>query len=157
VGASAGVYGLIAAFASMFPDRILSILVFFVFPVHMRAKYLLLLACLSTLIGIAFPLDNVAHLAHLGGILTGMAYVKHGLDWQWPRWRLKPRRSIPRLVRAGGTKSNGWSPEEDLSPGEYLSQEVDPILEKISAHGIQSLTEKERKTLERARDRMGKR
>jgi hypothetical protein len=34
---------------------------------------------------------------------------------------------------------------------------VDPILEKISAHGIQSLTERERKILEKARARMTKR
>jgi hypothetical protein len=34
---------------------------------------------------------------------------------------------------------------------------VDPILEKISAHGIHSLTDQERKILEAARDKMAKR
>jgi hypothetical protein len=34
---------------------------------------------------------------------------------------------------------------------------VDPILDKISAHGIQSLTERERKILEAARSKMAKR
>jgi hypothetical protein len=38
-----------------------------------------------------------------------------------------------------------------------MSQEVDPILEKISAHGIQSLTERERQILQSARDKMSKR
>jgi len=47
--------------------------------------------------------------------------------------------------------------EEDLPPDEFLSKEVDPILDKISAQGIQSLTERERKILETARNKMGKR
>jgi hypothetical protein len=34
---------------------------------------------------------------------------------------------------------------------------VDPILDKISQHGIQSLTERERKILEAARNKMAKR
>jgi hypothetical protein len=34
---------------------------------------------------------------------------------------------------------------------------VDPILEKISAHGIQSLTAREREILEKARSKMAKR
>ncbi|MDB4310695.1 hypothetical protein N9956_04675 [Akkermansiaceae bacterium] len=40
--------------------------------------------------------------------------------------------------------------ERSLSPIEQ-SKEVDRILEKISAHGIQSLTDKERETLDKAR------
>ncbi len=44
--------------------------------------------------------------------------------------------------------------EEDLPPEEFLSQEVDPILDKISAQGIQSLTERERRILETAREKM---
>jgi hypothetical protein len=35
-----------------------------------------------------------------------------------------------------------------------MTREVDPILDKISAHGINSLTDKERKILEMARQRM---
>jgi hypothetical protein len=37
-----------------------------------------------------------------------------------------------------------------------MSREVDPILDKISQHGIQSLTDQERRILESARDRMAK-
>jgi hypothetical protein len=40
---------------------------------------------------------------------------------------------------------------------DFLTKEVDPILDKISAHGIQSLTERERRILEAARERMGRR
>ena len=45
----------------------------------------------------------------------------------------------------------------ELTEEEFISREVDPILEKISAHGIHSLTEKERKILESARSRLSHR
>ncbi|MEW6160504.1 MAG: DUF6576 domain-containing protein [Verrucomicrobiota bacterium] len=45
----------------------------------------------------------------------------------------------------------------DLPSDEFISREVDPILDKISAHGIHSLTERERKILEAARAKMAKR
>ena len=41
VGASAGLFGLIAAFATMFPERNLTVLLFFVLPVTVSAKVLL--------------------------------------------------------------------------------------------------------------------
>jgi hypothetical protein len=46
---------------------------------------------------------------------------------------------------------------EPLSTEEFLSREVDPILDKISQHGIHSLTERERRILDAARKKMGKR
>jgi hypothetical protein len=45
----------------------------------------------------------------------------------------------------------------EVSPEEFMAREVDPILEKIAAHGIQSLTAREKETLERARSKMTKR
>jgi hypothetical protein len=44
-----------------------------------------------------------------------------------------------------------------LPPAEFISREVDPILEKISAQGIHSLTDRERQILEAARSRMARR
>jgi hypothetical protein len=52
---------------------------------------------------------------------------------------------------------NAGKPVEDLPPAEFISREVDPILEKISAQGIHSLTERERQILEAARNKMAKR
>ena len=43
---------------------------------------------------------------------------------------------------------------DDRSKAEFLSQEVDPILDKISAQGIQSLTEREKRVLEAAKRKM---
>jgi hypothetical protein len=53
-------------------------------------------------------------------------------------------------------KHNRRSVAEE-SDASFISEQVDPILDKISAHGIHSLTEEERRTLERARSRMAKR
>jgi len=43
---------------------------------------------------------------------------------------------------------------EELPPEEFLSREVDPILDKISKSGIGSLTASERRQLDRARNRL---
>jgi hypothetical protein len=48
------------------------------------------------------------------------------------------------------------SPGDARSTPDFIREEVDPILEKISAHGIQSLTERERRILEQARARIEK-
>ena len=44
-----------------------------------------------------------------------------------------------------------------MTRDEFISQEVDPILDKISAHGIHSLTPRERQILEAARNKMDRR
>ena len=81
VGASAGGFGLVAAFAAIYPDRPLMMLLFFVVPMKMRAKSLLVfclaLSAAGIVYGAAFPDSllggRIAHAAHLGGILTGLA------------------------------------------------------------------------------------
>ena len=162
VGASAGILGVVAAFAMLFPERTLTLLVAFVIPVNLRAKYLLALSLVMAGLGIAFPESDfaggVAHAAHLGGILTGLAFVRFGADSAGISWR--PLGSSPPEKPAFPTP--GWArikrePAGVTRPEEFISKEVDPILDKISAHGIQSLTEQERKTLEAARGKMGKR
>ncbi len=74
VGASGAVYGLLAAFAYLFPNTQLMLLFP---PIPVKAKWLVLF-----LVGIALynsiqsqPGDNIAHLAHLGGALVGFIIV----------------------------------------------------------------------------------
>ena len=78
VGASGAVYGLLAAFAYLFPNTQLMLLFP---PIPVKAKWLVLF-----LVGIALfnsvrsqPGDNIAHLAHLGGAVVGFIIV---LIWQ---------------------------------------------------------------------------
>jgi membrane associated rhomboid family serine protease len=76
VGASAGGAGLIAAFATLFPERTLTVLLFFVIPIDMKAKVLLLIIGGFAVYGITFPRGPIAHAAHLGGMLAGIAYIR---------------------------------------------------------------------------------
>jgi membrane associated rhomboid family serine protease len=167
VGASAGICGLVAAFALLFPDS--TIYVFFVLPV--RAKYFLPAVIAFSVVFLFLPPESgsrgvrIAHGAHLGGTLLGVAYlrwfyVSGYLAWTW-QWLRGPRSSRP-IVKVrfphvdGSRRETGRRPEE-MPSADFISREVDPILEKISAHGIHSLTERERRILEAARERMEKR
>jgi membrane associated rhomboid family serine protease len=81
VGASAGISGVVAAFAMLFPEERLIMLLFFIIPINMRAKSLLWLILCLTALGISFYNSrlfggNIAHFAHLGGILTGIAFTR---------------------------------------------------------------------------------
>lgn len=80
VGASAGAFGLAAAFATLDAERPLMVLLFFVIPLKMRAKSLLIFCFGLTVLLLALPvhipfLGNIAHAAHLGGMLTGLFYA----------------------------------------------------------------------------------
>jgi membrane associated rhomboid family serine protease len=161
VGASAGVVGLLAAFAMLEPDR--TIYLWLVVPLRMR-QFFFLSAGIAAFF-VAFPGNtHVAHAAHLGGLLAGAALIHW--DLLAPKFSDGRRKfeSPPRrfeLVKAAFGKSENWQKPtaevDDASPAEFISREVDPILEKISAHGIHSLTERERKILEDARAKMVKR
>jgi hypothetical protein len=171
VGASAGICGLVAAFALLSPQS--TIYLFFIIP--FRAVYFLPLMIVVTVILMVIPSnDHIAHAAHLGGLLAGIAWVKFGwrdhgqTPWaglfeRWRRWRpLQSRQRKRELVRAASLRAKPWlqtsaSVQADLPTDEFISKEVDPILDKISAQGIQSLTERERRILEAARKKMAKR
>jgi membrane associated rhomboid family serine protease len=74
VGASGGLFGLLLAFAMMFPNRV--ILLFFVIP--MKARYLVLLYGLLELYqGVYVMNSGVAHFAHLGGMLGGLLMIRY--------------------------------------------------------------------------------
>jgi len=158
VGASGGVFGLIAAFAALFPTRQLTLLLFFILPVTITARFLLIFSGLITVFGILVPVGNIAQGAHLGGLLAGLAFARWGLQSEWAMPTLPFRR--PKVfvhTRQASSWTTAKQPKPEIPSEEFISREVDPILDKISAHGIQSLTERERKTLEAARAKMARR
>jgi membrane associated rhomboid family serine protease len=158
-GASAGVFGLLAVLAALEPDG--EILIFFFLPSKM--KYLAWSAALVATFYVIVPAQQgIAHAAHLGGMAMGVFYVQQVLHGRWFHFKNPLRRESPRaLVTAGKGKNKLLSftadAKEEFSTDEFLKNEVDPILDKISAHGIQSLTARERETLEKARAKMVKR
>ena len=76
VGASAGLFGLMAAFATMFPEHDLKVLLLFVYPVTVSARVLVCVCAGVSLVGLLLTRSNVAHGAHLGGMLAGFLYVR---------------------------------------------------------------------------------
>ncbi len=163
VGASAGAFGLVAAFAALYPERPLTLLAFFVLPLSIRAKYLLAFEIVLALFGVAVPLDRVAHVAHLGGIMVGVAMARWGGRVMWNSTesgrvrRISRSHALAEVMRNQGSRQARLAPPDDLPPAEFISKEVDPILDKISAHGIQSLTPRERRILEAASSKMDRR
>jgi len=74
IGASGAIFGLLAAFAMMFPDVELMV---FPIPIPIKAKFFVpFYALIELIFGVAgFSWDNVAHFAHLGGALVGVLLV----------------------------------------------------------------------------------
>ncbi|MEI8288885.1 MAG: rhomboid family intramembrane serine protease [Verrucomicrobiota bacterium] len=145
VGASACAFALVAVFALIFPERELTMLIFFVIPVNLRAQTLLLVSAVLAVTGIVFPWDDVANAAHLGGMAMGWFFVRKILSSG--SFRLEG--ALPMFP---GSEPDQPPPKRvEKSPAEIVADEVDPILDKISAQGIQSLTARERDILESAR------
>ncbi len=159
VGASAGAFGLVAAFATLFPNQRITLLLFFFIPVSMTARTLLWISAGLAIFGVVVPHDRIADGAHLGGILTGVFFVKRiilGSGWQLPKIQLRRAPKLRVLPRPAERHSPPTPPEEPLTE-DFIAREIDPILDKISARGIGSLTDRERRILEAARSRMGRR
>lgn len=72
VGASGAIMGLLAAFAYLFPDTKFYILPF---PFPIKAKYMVAIFAAIDLFGGLHPGDNIAHFAHLGGLVMGFILV----------------------------------------------------------------------------------
>ena len=82
VGASGAVFGILLAFGMLFPNMPLYIIPF---PFPIKAKYMVIgYGVIELFAGIAdFDFDNIAHFAHLGGMLFGIILVLY--------WRKKDR------------------------------------------------------------------
>ncbi|HWB60144.1 MAG TPA: rhomboid family intramembrane serine protease [Chthoniobacteraceae bacterium] len=168
MGASAGVLATLIAFATILPELDLTCYLFFVVPVHMKAKYLARIVVGLTLLALAVPyaighfallasLKNVAalfqnnhyitaHYAHLAGCLLGWTYVKQ-LGYGNPLW----------IQRYFFDKRLREQRRKHMNPEQFIHEEIDPILEKISREGIRSLTRAEKRILEMGREKITKR
>lgn len=73
VGASGAIMGLLAAFAYLFPN---TQLIIFPFPVPVKAKWAIIVIAAIDLFGGVYPTgSNIAHFAHLGGLVMGLILV----------------------------------------------------------------------------------
>jgi membrane associated rhomboid family serine protease len=143
IGASGAIYGILVAYAVMFPNRI--ILLFFILPI--KVKYAAIFFVLMEFMASASATpDGIGHWAHLGGAVVGFIYLK--ADWRirnllrvfspWYYWnRLKYRKNSSKL------KKNRQKAEE-------IMKRVDQILDKINEVGFENITEEERQFLDDA-------
>ena len=74
VGASGAIYGILMGYAMLYPDSVLTLLFP---PVSLKAKwFVLIFAGIELLLGISNnPADNVAHFAHLGGLVFAFLLI----------------------------------------------------------------------------------
>jgi membrane associated rhomboid family serine protease len=94
IGASAGIYGILLAYAVLYPDRI--IYFYFVFPIKMK-YFVMIIGAISLLSSISATHSGIAHLTHLGGMIFGYFYLRWGnpLIWAgiyWDKYRLARRK-----------------------------------------------------------------
>ena len=75
VGASGAVYGVLLAFGMLFPNTPLYIMFI---PIPIKAKWLVIgFGALELFLGITQSGGNIAHFAHLGGMIFGFILIKY--------------------------------------------------------------------------------
>lgn len=135
VGASAGVFGVMLGFAYFWPHE--PIHIWGIIPVPARILVLLTTA-LSLFSGFSGARSGVAHFAHLGGYAGAYLYLRW-LDRSRASFRRKATAAPPAVVRRAVRYQ-----EIDRSRLHQLNrEEVDRLLDKISAQGVESLTAQE--------------
>lgn len=145
IGASGAVFGVMVAFAYMFPR--MPIMLLFLPPIEARFVVAGLIALDVLFIGAG---DNVARLVHLGGAGVGYLLIKahyEGKDLSafvrpierlWKETPKKPKRK---------KNKNMYSVSDVEIVEEKNQSELDEILEKISKKGYDGLTKEEKKKL----------
>lgn len=136
VGASAGVFGVMMGFAHFWPHT--PIHIWGVIPVPAR-MLVIITTVLAIWSGFGGRRSGVAHFAHLGGYAGAFLYLKW-LDRQRGSFKRKvttPPREVVQRVES-------WKSIDRSRIHEVNREEVDRILDKISAQGIGSLTPEEK-------------
>lgn len=150
VGASAAVYAVMFATATLLPNYTFFLLFFG--PV--KIKYIAFFYIVISFLG-SVGSNAGGNLAHLGGALIGFVYIKQlqaGVDWgswitvtlDWFRNLFKTKSKVKVTYRSEDqkTKKAVKVPFSKTSQGE-----IDAILDKISDRGYESLTKEEKERL----------
>jgi len=173
LGASAGIAGLFAIFALTHRDT--TFLIFFILPVSAISLYYGFAGISAFFTLVPSTLGGFsAHAAHLGGLMLGTLWVRQGWHHNYQslpgeqllrrlgrRLRYGPDGPPPPPKKRTAAAAAAPRPAQRQAAGRHspegafdLSAEVDPILDKIAEHGIQSLTLAEREKLDEARRKM---
>lgn len=149
IGASGAIYAVMLAFAFFWPD--MPIYIWGIFPV--KAKWLVIaFAAASVLFMVTPTRGSVAHWAHFGGFAVGFLYLKLGNRLGGSMERLQRftaarRRKLKVIPGQAQSLKRDESARRRRAEEEVLD-EVDKVLDKISTHGMASLTPEERRLLD---------
>jgi membrane associated rhomboid family serine protease len=154
IGASAAVFGVMLAFVLEWPDAPIYV---FPLPVPVKAKWLILFFAAVNVLPLALQVqDGIAHLAHLGGFGAAFLYLRSGAMLSRAKRRAVAAPDTAVLVHPSaqqtGRRSGPFGGRRREADAKVLD-EVDRVLDKISAGGLSSLTPEERRFL----DEMSKR
>ncbi|MCE9518622.1 MAG: rhomboid family intramembrane serine protease [Verrucomicrobia bacterium] len=170
IGASGCGSGVFVALAVMLPQEVITALIYFIIPVRIKLWNLArIMLGISLALGLLrfTPLHSwsggIAHFAHLGGGLAGW-FIVRWLGYGGPAltydklWAERQRRAKnPEFAEVKNRRRVADVDEPDsllitpVTTREFIEREIDPLLDKIAAHGMGSLTEEERKLLELGR------
>ncbi len=134
VGASGGIAALLIATALFAPNY----RVFLLGIVEIELRWIVIIKIFFDVMGLLFAYNIGGNLAHIGGYLFGLAYITEikGM-WNFPKFNNSKFKSKPKRT-ATVNINNSKSPSQE---------EIDAILDKISANGYDSLTAKEKEKL----------
>ncbi len=145
LGASGAVFGVMAAFATLYPRRpmMLLLLPFFTLPAWAMVLGIMLLELLYLMQGFQ---GGVAHSAHLAGAVAGAVYA---------RTVTHPAGGLGDAIREwwGGGRRRGAS-AADFGANGPAADDIDRILDKVAREGLDSLTRRERELLDTASRRL---
>lgn len=157
VGASGSIYGILLAFGMIFPEERIFI---FPLPVPIKAKWFVMFyAAVELFFALGTTGDNVAHFAHLGGMLFGYIMIRYwrnnggGGNFGRNRGQQFFDRMRNSWEKHSNRRSNdryGGRRESDYDFNARKSQEqreTDKILDKIRRSGYDSLTKEEKQKL----------
>ena len=142
--ASGGVAAVLAAYATILPELELTSTLFFVVPLRLKAKHLAYGAFVLALVLVCIDRHGtVVHSAYLGGCAAGWLYA-HLLGFGRPS-------VLQRLISQRRATAERY---QQMGAEQFMIEEIDPLLEKISRAGLKSLTRAERRILARGREKI---
>jgi len=143
-GASGGVAAIFIAYATILPELEMTTLLLFMVPVRLKMRRLAQIALVGAVALLLYDRSGaVGHSAFVGGAIAGWFYA-HLLGFG--RTSLLQRVLRQRRLEAARLQS--------MRADQFVAEEIDPLLEKISQRGLASLSRRERRLLEQAREKM---
>ncbi len=135
----------------------------------MKAKTLVAVYAVVEIILARSSAGNIAHLAHVGGLIGGYIYIeifcRKMILWEPFAFLLPKKRfgeqthnekwTVKTTPLKFKTKEFDFEDKDTSSP--VTQKELDYLLDKVSRSGINSLSESEMATLRQAREQMRKR